>query len=430
MAARLAAGPPTAIPATHFQLGFVLLWHGDLDEAETEMETGLHTAEQMGDLNLQARCLTYLAILQRRRGALNAARRFAERSLAVAARVGMHEYEGLAKANLAWLAWRDNDFSAAEALGAEAMKAWMAACADIERTAAARLAAQHGNPPVFSSVEEMLAGSELDAVLVATPHCALHPVARAAVRAGKHVMVEKPVGIDAQQVRELEEAVKQAGVLCLAGYSFRSFPALKIVRELVDGGTVGEIQAVLGSIGLPPLSGGWPATPETGGGPLLFVGSHLVDEVLWLVGDDPTEVTADVRTRADTGADETAAFQIAFAHGVTAQCLVTQAADGFFNCLDIVGRAGRIGLRGAGFLNYTVEVISKRQPAYSQPTTLRPTWTGDARVAMHVPQLEEFARAIREGGSPAVTLAEARRVMVVLDAVFEAGRTGTVVCIE
>jgi predicted dehydrogenase len=49
---------------------------------------------------------------------------------------------------------------------------------------------------------------------------------------------------------------------------------------------------------------------------------------------------------------------------------------------------------------------------------------------MHLPQLEEFARAIREGGSPAVTLAEARRVMVVLDAVFEAGRTGTVVCIE
>lgn len=111
-------------------------------------------------------------------------------------------------------------------------------------------------------------------------------------------------------------------------------------------------------------------------------------------------------------------------------CQVTQAADGYFNCLDILGRAGRIGLRGAGFLNYTVEVINKRQPDYGQPTTLRPVWYGDARIAMHPPQLEEFAKAIRESGSPAVTLAEARRVMEVLDAVFEAGRTGKVVCIE
>ena len=301
----------------------------------------------------------------------------------------------------------------------------LAACADIERAAAAKLAVEHGNPPVFSSVETMLAGSELDVVFVATPHDALHPVALAAVKAGKHVMVEKPVGINAQQVSELGEAADRAGVFCLAGYSFRSFPALQIVKNLVTGGVVGEILAMMGSIGLGPLSNGWQATPETGGGPLLFVGSHLVDEVLWLLGDDPTEVVADVRTRADTGADETTAFQIAFAHGAAAQCLVTQAAHSFFNHLDIIGREGRIGLRGADFLNYTVEVISKKEPAYSQPTVIRPAWYGDARVAMHLPQLEEMAQAIHAGRPPEVTLAEARRVMEVIDAVFESGRTGS-----
>ena len=301
----------------------------------------------------------------------------------------------------------------------------LAACADIERAAAAKLAAEHGNPPVFTSIEAMLAGSELDAVLVATPHDALHPVALATVKAGRHLMVEKPVGINAQQVRELEAAVSHAGVFCLAGYSFRAFPALSMLKELVDAGIIGDIQAVMGSIGLGPLNSSWRATPATGGGPLLYVGSHLVDEVLWLLGDDPTEVVADLRTRADTGADETTAFQIAFAHGVTAQCLVTQAADGFFNHLDIVGREGRIALRGVDFLNYSIEVISKKQPAYSEPTVLRPRWSGDARVAMHLPQLEAMAKAIREGGPPAVTLAEARRVMEVIDAVFESGRTGS-----
>ena len=301
----------------------------------------------------------------------------------------------------------------------------LAACADLERAAAARLAAEHGNPPVFNSVEAMLAGIELDVVFVATPHDALHQVALAAVKAGKPVMVEKPVGINAPQVRELEEAANRAGVFCLAGYSFRAFPALRMVKDLVERGVVGEILALMGSIGLGPLNSSWRATPETGGGPLLYVGSHLVDEVLWLLGDDPTEVFADVRTRADTGADETTAFQIAFAHGVTAQCLVTQAAHSFFNHLDIVGSEGRIGLRGADFLNYSVEVVSKNEPAFSQPTVIRPTWSGDARVAMHRPQLEEMAQAIHAGRPPAVTLAEARRVMEVIDAAFESGRTGS-----
>ena len=97
----------------------------------------------------------------------------------------------------------------------------LAACADIERAAAAKLAAEHGNLPVFTSIEAMLAGSELDAVLVATPHDALHPVAMTTVKAGRHLMVEKPVGLNARQVCELESAVNQAGVHCLAGYSFR-----------------------------------------------------------------------------------------------------------------------------------------------------------------------------------------------------------------
>ena len=135
MAARLEAGPPAAIPAAHFQLGFFLLWHGDHDEAETELQTSLQRAEQTGDLNLQARCLTYLTILYRQRGLVDETLRCAAGALAVAAKVGMHEYEGLAKANLAWLAWTDGDWPAVEQLGQAALAAWALAPALLASTA-------------------------------------------------------------------------------------------------------------------------------------------------------------------------------------------------------------------------------------------------------------------------------------------------------
>ena len=186
----------------------------------------------------------------------------------------------------------------------------------------------------------------------------------------------------------------------------------------------GRVQPVIGSIGVGPMVEGWIAQPECGGGPLLYVGSHLVDQVLWLLDDDPIEVSADVRTRLDTGAEETAAFQIEFARGATAQCLVTQAAAGFFNNLDIVGREGHIGVRSTGFLDYTIEVMSKTQPAYNHPAVIRPGTAGDRILMMHVPQLEAFATAIGEQRQPDVSIAEARRVLAVLDAVVESGRTG------
>src|SRR5437667_1766395 len=91
---------------------------------------------------------------------------------------------------------------------------------------------------------------------------------------------------------------------------------------------------------------GWVAHPETGGGPLLFVGCHLVDLILWFLEDEPLSVYADVQYRSDTGADESSAIQIRFARGALAQCFVTQAGSTFFYEIGIHGRAGKIALRG------------------------------------------------------------------------------------
>jgi predicted dehydrogenase len=171
----------------------------------------------------------------------------------------------------------------------------------------------------------------------------------------------------------------------------------------------------------------WSAFPETGGGPLLYVGSHLVDAILWFLNDDPVEVYANVRYRTDTKADETSSFQVCFAKGAVAQGLVTQAGHAFFNIVNIYGREGRISLIGSGFLQYDILVTSNRVAAYAQPTILRPGVTYPLPLMKHVPQLEDFVQAIQEKRQPAITASDGRRVLKILDAVVESGRLGRAV---
>jgi predicted dehydrogenase len=229
---------------------------------------------------------------------------------------------------------------------------------------------------------------------------------------------------------EVEKAAARAGVSYLAGYSFRYIPAWYKVHVLLEQGVVGEIQAVMGCIGVGAMDEGWKSTPETGGGPLLYVGSHLVDQVLWYLQDDPVEVYASTRFRSDTRADETSAFQIKFAKGATAQLMSTQTATSFTNQVDIYGRDGSISLRPCGFLDYEVIVSSRTVEEYKQPAVIHVPVAGDVRDVKHNRQLVEFVQSIRSGEPVFVTAHQARKVMEVIDAVFTSSRTGKPVRIE
>lgn len=296
------------------------------------------------------------------------------------------------------------------------------ACADTNPAAAAELAQRAGDATAHESVDDLLAHAAVDAVMVATPHHVLAELSLKAIEAGKHVLCEKPIGMNEQEAIRVEQAVARAGVCYMAGYSFRYLAAWQLVHKLLAEGAVGEIVAISGAFGLGPMSDGWAADPTTGGGPLFYVGSHLIDQILWYVADEPTEVYADIRYRSDTKADETSAFTIRFARGVTAQCMVTQAADRFFNDVDIYGRAGHINLRWIGLMDYEIRVTSNALDEYKQPAVIHPEVTGDPRNAKHRLQLKDFNRAIAEHRQPPVTVRDGRRVLQVMDAVFASAR--------
>ena len=299
----------------------------------------------------------------------------------------------------------------------------LVACADPDQQAAARVA---GGAPTFVSVEELLSAATVDAVIVATSHDALYECALAAIQAHKAVLVEKPIGMDETEAAQLEDAVAQNDVCFMSGYSFRFFPALQKVHELLRAGAIGEVHTACGAIGTAPMLSGWISSTATGGGPLLYVGSHLVDELLWLMGDRPVEVAATVRYRADTHADDTTTFELKLAHGAVVQGMVTQAVDTFFNTLEFYGRSGMISLRSVIF-NYTVELTQYKAPDGVQPLLMRFPSVADLRLVSHQQQLAEFVQAVNERRQPSVTVHDGRVVLRVLDAIARSGRTGAAV---
>jgi predicted dehydrogenase len=208
------------------------------------------------------------------------------------------------------------------------------------------------------------------------------------------VLVEKPMAMNAVEGAEIEAAAESAGVVCMPGYSFR-FSMGSYLKRFLDLGVVGEIQSITGSFGIPPMNAGWRSTPETGGGPLLFVGCHLIDFVLWLTGEDVVSVAADIRRRSDTGADDTAVIQLRLKGGGLASLHVSQAAAALDYGLQINGRSGTVALRGRSLAHFELEVTSKSVAAHPEPTTIRPTVFRDHISTMLVPELEEFAQACR-----------------------------------
>jgi len=124
VAASEEANKPAEAVHVNFVLGLIELFHGDLGDAAAQCGKALGMAERTGDLVLQARCLTYRAVAYRRLGDVPRCRTESEKTLALAEELKMVEYVAMAKATLAWVAWREKNEAEAEKLAGEALELW------------------------------------------------------------------------------------------------------------------------------------------------------------------------------------------------------------------------------------------------------------------------------------------------------------------
>ena len=113
-----------SIAYAHFHLGFALLWSGELEQAAITLLTSLEQAGEAGLTYTRVLCLTYLSCSYRLLGDIAEVRRYAERSLGVTAQVDMPTYLAAARANVAWLAWREGRVDEAKAEARQALTIW------------------------------------------------------------------------------------------------------------------------------------------------------------------------------------------------------------------------------------------------------------------------------------------------------------------
>jgi predicted dehydrogenase len=160
------------------------------------------------------------------------------------------------------------------------------ACYDLDAGAAERLAGEHGGK-ACASLEGLLASGP-DVVVVATVHDQLATLAEQALRAGAHVLVEKPAAVSSAQVERLIECRKTSGRLVKVGFNHRFYPGIARAHEEVHSGRHGDLmylRARYGHGGRLGYDREWRAQPaRSGGGELIDQGMHLLDLTHWIAG--------------------------------------------------------------------------------------------------------------------------------------------------
>lgn len=205
-----------------------------------------------------------------------------------------------------------------------------------------RAAIMAGSPGAMGYADYQTAIDEAhaDAVVIALPPAIHADSAIAALAAGKHVYLEKPVAIDSAQAHSLISAWRGSSQQFAMGFNFRFHPLLNELARAIQANELGEIVTVRSAFSVPPRQQpAWRSAREHGGGALLELGSHHMDMIHVLFGGDVESVSADIRSLR-FGADS-AAVQCRLATGATVQSSFSTVAPAE-DWWEVVGTAARV----------------------------------------------------------------------------------------
>jgi len=221
-------------------------------------------------------------------------------------------------------------------------------------------AAEYKIPLAFDSVEELSRSSEVDAVLVTAPNSLHLADVLAATQAGKHVLCEKPMAMNADECRQMVEAARQRNVLLGVAQIFRFDESVNRIRELVLGGAIGK--PVFARSEFSFLAGA--AHPRkwlydawlAGAGPIFDVGVHCIDTLRYILRDEAIRVSASASRDSTSGTVESAAaLTLEFSQGTLATVLVSYRAE-YRTPLELIGDAGVIRADDALNVEHPIEI--------------------------------------------------------------------------
>jgi UDP-N-acetyl-2-amino-2-deoxyglucuronate dehydrogenase len=285
--------------------------------------------------------------------------------------------------------------------------------------------------PCDTDLDRLLSRPDVDAVCICTPSGEHARESVAALRSGRHVLVEKPMALTLEDADAMIAAARAAGAVLGVSLQRRTEPAYRAAHDAVASGGFGKL--VLATTTVPywrsaeyyantPWRGTW---ATDGGGALMNQGIHLVDLLLWIAGD-----VAEVQSVASTSThrievEDDLVATLRFASGALGSIVATTAAaPGFPHRIEVYGDRGGTQIEGEAVVRW--EGAPEHRPSLSEapasagsggsPTGLAPQ--GHARC------LADFVAAVHDKRPPLVSGEEGRRSLALVLAIYEAARTG------
>lgn len=292
---------------------------------------------------------------------------------------------------------------------------------DLDPARAADLAKLAPGCTAVTDYTVALADPRVSAVIVSTLNASLAPITLATVRAGKHVLVEKPGALNAAQLRTILAAAQLTNTRVRLGYNHRFHPALQKARELLDAGALGPLlflRARYGHGGRKGYDREWRADPAlSGGGELIDQGVHLIDLAGWFLGDFSTVEGHATTSFWDMKVDDNAFLSLRTAAGQTAWLHASCTEWKNLFSLELYGRDAKLAIDGLGG-SYGVEKLTyyKMLPAMGPPEIT--SWEyvrGDDSWAL---ETRAFLEDIRLSREPSPGLREGIRTLEIVEEIY------------
>ena len=296
---------------------------------------------------------------------------------------------------------------------------------------AAEAAAELG-VPCETSLEALLNRPDVDAVCICTPSGRHAEQAIKAARAGKHVLVEKPMALSLPDADAMIEACRAAGVQLGVALQRRTDPACRALHDAIRAGELGQL--VLGTATVPYFrpesyyqSAAWRGTWSLdGGGALINQGIHLVDLLLWLMGGDARVVGASGgATRHEIEVEDSIVAALRFSTGARGTiAATTAAAPGFPHRVEIYGTRGGAQIEGDALVRWEGDAPRIRPASSTAMAAGAGASPAGLGIEGHTLLLQDFVAAIREGRDPLVSGAEGRRSLALVLEIYQAAGLG------
>jgi len=270
--------------------------------------------------------------------------------------------------------------------------------------------------PTFSDYKQMLKQSDLDAVVIATPHTLHYGQIMTCLGAGLNVLCEKPMVCSVADAKRVMKRAEQAGKVMMISYQRHFSPAFRLAKKLIAEGKIGRpifISALQAQEWLRGTKGTWrQQVALSGGGQLNDSGSHLVDIMLWVTGLVPETVFAQIDNRG-TEVDIISALSLKFKGGALGTMAIVGDAPGWWEEITFYGEESALYVRDGKLLHNTPK---KPWGAETTDVTDQLKYTGNFD--------RNFVDSILGKDEPQTPAICGLRVMQLTEAAWESGRTG------